>query len=110
MDVIQDIGLSAHGHRIFNKGAQIELFVDKFLLVADVFEALEDISDLRICQSEAQMIETRDHGVSPAMLGQGQFRPTPADILWVHDLVGFAFLQYAILMNACAMCEGVLSD
>ena len=56
------------------------------------------------------MLEARDHGMAPAMLGQGQFRAAPTDILRVHDLVGFALFQDAILVNAGAVSEGVLSD
>ncbi len=53
------------------------------------------------------MLQPRDHGMAAAVLGQRQLGTAPAHFLRVHDLVGFAFLQDAVLVNARAVGEGV---
>jgi hypothetical protein len=43
-------------------------------------------------------------------LVRGEFGLAPADFLRVHDLVGLAFLEDAVLMNAARMREGIFAD
>ena len=44
------------------------------------------------------------------MLAQHQLRLRQADVLGVHDLVGGALLEHAVLVDAGLVGEGVLAD
>ena len=63
-----------------------------------------------VAHFEAEMFQAGGDGGAAAVLGQGQFRPAPADDLRVHDFVGFALFQNAVLMDAAGMGEGVFAD
>src|SRR5262245_29280028 len=56
------------------------------------------------------MLQASGHGRAPAVLGQWQFGHAPADFARVHDLVRFAFLENAVLMDARSVRKGVFAD
>src|SRR5579875_1824859 len=45
-----------------------------------------------------------------AVFAQHQLRLRYADVLWVHDLIGGALLEHAVLMDAGFVGESVLAD
>ena len=49
---------------------------------------------------ESEVLQPLSHRVTAAVLGQRQLRFAPADLARVHDFVGLALLQDAVLMNA----------
>ena len=96
-------------HRIINQGRQI-VVVDEFLFVPDFLESDEDRADFRIAQFEPEMLEARGHGVASAVFGQGQLGAAPTHLDRIHDLVGLAHLEHAVLVDARTVGEGVLAD
>ena len=56
------------------------------------------------------MLEARGHGVAPAVLGERQLGATPPHLDRVHDLVGLAQLQDAVLVDTRTVGESVLAD
>ena len=66
--------------------------------------------DLFVAQLVTEMLQSFRHGVPAAVLGERQFGFSPTDVPRIHDLVCFAMLQDSVLMNAGAMCEGVLTN
>ena len=55
------------------------------------------------------MLDPVAKGVSSAVLAEHQIGANVANVLGTHDLVGAAFLQDAVLMNASFVGECVLS-
>ena len=56
------------------------------------------------------MLQTGRHRRATAVFGQRQFGSAPANFLRVHDLVGLALLENAVLMNAAGMGECILAN
>ena len=84
--------------------------VHEFFLVTDLLESTEDVVDLLVGQLETEVPEAHGHRGAAAVLSQRQLCLAPADLLGVHDLVGLAFLDDAVLMNTAGVREGVLTD
>ena len=106
---LQGIGSGLTGNRIAGQRDQI-VVVDKLLLVTQFLEAGEDRCDLGLGQAEAELLKAGHHGVTAAVLGQRKVGAAPADFAGIHDLVGFAHLEDAVLMDAGSVSEGILAD
>ena len=58
----------------------------------------------------AQIEDALAQGVPAAVLAQHQLGLRQADVLGIHDLVGGALLEHAVLVDAGFVGEGVLAD
>ena len=58
----------------------------------------------------AQVRDALPQGVPAAVLAQHQVGLRQADVLGVHDLVGAALLEHAVLVDAGLVGEGVPAD
>ena len=59
---------------------------------------------------EAKVLQTHHHGMATAVLCQRQFRATPTHLDGIHDLVGLAHLEDAVLVDSGTMSKGIFSD
>ena len=71
MDVIQRERLLRDRHRILDQRGQV-VVVDKFFLIADFLEPLEDRAGFLLGELEAQMVQSGEHRVASAVLRQRQ--------------------------------------
>ncbi len=86
------------------------LVVDFLLLVGQCLEVVEQGFELLIGERVAHLGDPLPQGVAARVLAQDQVGPRHADVFWTHDLVGRAFLEHPILMDARLVGEGVASD
>src|SRR6266542_2972922 len=87
------------------------LVEDLALLVGTLLEACEGVIDRLLgAQIDAELRESRLEGIAPGELAQHQLVGAPADVFRAHDLVGFAVLQHAVLVDAGFVRERVRAD
>ena len=96
-------------HLFADKGHDVGV-VDFLLLVGQNLERLEQAAELFAAEFEAQGLGAVGQGGTPAVLAQHQVAHREAHVLGMHDLVGRAFLEHAVLVDAGLVGEGVLAD
>src|SRR3990172_8985647 len=85
--------------------------VDLRLLVGEVFEGGERALELLLRQLVAEVVQAGLEAVSPRQLAEDDLAAgRPADLAGVHDLVGLAHLEDAVLVDAGLVAEGVGTD
>src|SRR5581483_2513979 len=77
----------------------------------EVLEALERlVHGVLALELDAELLQPLLEGVAPGQFAEDDLVGAPADILGAHDLVGLARLEYAVLVDARGMSEGVGAD
>ena len=80
------------------------------LAVGQILEAAEGLVQGVLAQVVPQGLQLLAEGVAARVLAHDQVGRALADILGLHDLVGFAILQHPVLVDAALVGEGVLAD
>ena len=80
-------------------GGQV-VVIHELALIPTLLEQFKQARHVCIRNGEAQRIQAHFHGMPPGMLGQGQFRSSPANFLRIHDFISAPVFQNAVLMNA----------
>ncbi len=104
----QEARCAAAGH-CQHQGFQIGV-VDFLFLVCQRLERSEHLVGLGVVERIAHARQPVFQGVAAAVLAEHQFRLGDADILGMHDLVGLAMLEHAVLVDAGLVREGVVAD
>ena len=84
--------------------------VNQFLLVCQDLEVFKDLLHLFVREIIPQILNSLPQGMPAAVLAQNEFGAQHSHILGVHDLIGGAFLEHAVLVNARFVSKGVLAD
>ncbi len=88
-----------------------DVFIENMLLlVGQILEALEGVVERVLLEDVAQRFQLVAECVAARQLAQHERGRGYAHILGLHDLVGLAVLQHAILVDARLVREGVLAD
>ena len=87
------------------------LIKDFVLLVSKVLETGKCRVELLLgLELDAELRKTLAKGIAPGVLAKHHAICRPAHVLGTHNLVGFATLYYAVLMNPGLMSESIGAD
>ena len=109
VDVVELVFFVGGGDGVFDERGQV-VVIHELFLVSDFFEAFEDGVDFVFGEVEAEVFEAGGHGVAAAVFREGEFGAAPADVFRVHNFVGFAFFEDAVLVDARAVGKGIFAD
>ena len=81
---------------------RLKVFVENLaFFIGQILETFErGVEQFFGFKIDADFVQTRFEGVAAGEFSQGQAVGGPTHRLGTHDLVGFAMLQHAVLMNA----------
>ncbi len=102
IDIVPSFLLIAHQCRQIRGG-------DTFLFVCQHQEPLVRCLHLLIVKPDAEIVQTVPESSAARMLAEHQLGALPTNVLRVHDLVGRAVFQHAILVDTGFMREGVFA-
>jgi hypothetical protein len=95
---------------VVHQGLQV-LVEDLVLLVGQRLETGEGAVELLLgLDDHPELLQARAEGVAAGVLAHHQLVGRPAHVFGPHDLVGFAVLEHAILVDARLVGEGIGTD
>ena len=88
----------------------LDVRVEHFLLaVRELLEFGERPVQFVVVEAEAELLDTLAKRMAPAVLAEHQVGAADAHVLGLHDLVGRAVLEHAVLVNAGLVGEGIFA-
>ncbi len=84
---------------VVHNGGKI-IIINEFFGVAHFLEAFKDGVDFLFREDMAQLFQPGFDGSASGMLGEREFRGSPADRLRVHDFIGLPAVEDAVLVDA----------
>ena len=84
--------------------------ISRFLSASSLKRAKAAFSCSSDCERDAELLQARLEGAAPGELAQREAVRAPAHVGGLHDLVGLAVLEHAVLVDAGFVREGVGAD
>ena len=109
LERLQRVALGRLAHLLGGDRLEVERG-DLLLLVGDLLEPLERLVQRVALDLEAELGERVAQRVAPGVLSENDRVRLQADLARVHDLVGGALLEHAVLVDAGLVGEGVSAD